>query len=129
MTQKHIRFDDELLADIEKIASEKNSNFTQVTNEALKFYRDYHHCQTKATFLNQEVLAVAKSYINVLQTNINNKTNKYLSELAIQSVVTNMLLADNLEVDPKKLNTYRTTALNFISENQRLLRLDELTND
>ena len=82
MTQKHIRFDDELLADIEKIASEKNCNFTQVTNEALKFYRDYHHCQTKATFLNQEVLAVAKSYINVLQTNINKKTKDCLDSMS-----------------------------------------------
>lgn len=129
MAQKHIRIDDILLADIENIGQEKNTSTNQIIVEALKLYRDYHHCQTKATFLNSEVLSVVKSYINVLQTSINNKSNKYLSELAIQSVVTNMLLADNLEVTKDKLNTYRTAALKFISQNQRLLRLDELADD
>ena len=129
MTQKHIRFDDELLADIEKIASEKNSNFTQVTNEALKFYRDYHHCQTKATFLNQEVLSTIKAIVNSLEKNINFKTNQFLSEVATQNVITNLIIAGNLDIQPDDLIKFRLRAKDFIKENQRLIRLDELTND
>lgn len=124
--RKHLRVDEELFTDIQKIAQELNTNDNQAIILALKHYRDHYYMQNKASILNEQILGIIQGSLKVCENNINNKTNKVLSELAIQTAVQNMIMAHGLEISQSQLHTFRLRALDFLKENNRVLRLDEV---
>ena len=123
-----LRFNEKLINDMNKIAQENynGASLNFVAELAFKEFRDKEYMGNKATIINEEVINVVKSIANVAERNINNKTNSYLSELAIQSCITNMILAKSLQISQIELNSFRTAALAFLKERQRILRLDEI---
>lgn len=125
---KLLRMELELFKDIEKIAEKENTNVNQTIETACKFYRDMHYMENSATFINEEILKVIKSTMDLLLHQVNHKTNKVLSELAIQNVIQNLILASELEVNDLMVDEYRKQAIDFLRTNNRVLRLDELTN-
>lgn len=80
----------------------------------------------KATLINEEIISILQASIALLEQNINNKTNRVLSELAIQNAIQNMILASELEVSGIDTDSYRKKAVEFLKTNNRVLRLDEL---
>lgn len=124
--RKTIRVDEDLLSDIQKIAADLNTNENQTMLMAFKYFRDYHFMQNKASILNEQILGIIQGSLKVCENNINNKTNKVLSELAIQTAVQNMIMAHGLEISQSQLHTFRLRALDFLKENNRVLRLDEV---
>ncbi|MDY4785554.1 ribbon-helix-helix protein, CopG family [Pygmaiobacter massiliensis] len=126
MPSKIVRMDDELAEDLQKLAQEKNTSENDIFNRALRFYRDYCYMQDKATVINQDVLNVARSMANVAEKNINYKTNKYLSELAVQQAMLNMIIGNSLDFSEQDLQVFRLKALDTIKETPRVLRLDEV---
>lgn len=128
MPQKHIRLEDALATDIANIAVKKNMSENAVIEQALKFYRDYIFMGEQATIVNQEILKVTEANLKLLEHRINLRTNKVLSEAAIQLGILNQIIAGSLEIDPLLLPTYRKNAVEFLGLNQRVLRLDDLEN-
>ncbi|MEG0854057.1 MAG: hypothetical protein RSF82_09295 [Angelakisella sp.] len=126
MPQKLVRISDGLAADMKAIAAERNMSETQVVNEALALLRDYHYTKHKALFLNEELLSVLRASYKMAENTINNKTNKVLSEVAIQTCIQNQILANSLEVSQSDLNRYRLRAVEFLKDSQRVWRMDEL---
>lgn len=126
MAKKLINYDDQLAEDVKSIAEELNQNANQVIETAIKFYRDYYYQQEKATFINKEMIEIIKSTFRTAENSINQKTNRVLSELAIQAAVQNLILANSLDVKMKDLHVYRLKALDFLKENNRVLRMDEI---
>lgn len=126
MTRKTLRLDDNLVIDIDKIAKDQNSSENATIETALKFYRDYMYMKDKATLINDEILKVNKSGLDLLEQRINHKTNQVLSELSIQMCILNQVIAGSLDVDPLLLPGYRRKALEFLKTNNRVFRLDEL---
>ncbi|MGP1544314.1 MAG: hypothetical protein ACTTIO_05075 [Candidatus Fimenecus sp.] len=124
--QVHIMAESTLLKDISNIAEEKNTSKNYVIIEALKQYRDSYYMTNKATILNREILDIIDGQRKLLSTTINNKTNKLLSELAIQSAIQNQILCAELDVNPVQLDEYRKSAIEFLQIQNRILRLDEL---
>lgn len=124
--KRSIRIDEELWQDIKNISEEQNYTNNFLIETALKQFRDAYYMQNKATIINEEIINILKSTINVSEHRINFKTNKYLSELAIQTVITNLIIAKSLEISDDEVNLFRLKALDFLKENQRVLRLEEL---
>lgn len=120
------RIDDELMKDLNAICTEKGASLTSVVEQALKCYRDRYYMEEKATIINEEILNIIAAQNAHLLQQINNKSNRVISELAIQGAITNMILAAELEVNDIDLTEYRKRAVEFLKTNNRPLRLDEL---
>lgn len=127
--KKTYRIDETLAGDVAAIAAESVKSENQVVEEALKLYRDYHYMQAKASFINEELVNILQASYRMAENSINQKTNRVLSELAIQTAIQNHILAASLEVDKVDLNNYRLRAVDFLKQNNRVLRLDELSDE
>lgn len=121
-----IRIPDELHTDISAIAKESGASLNFVVEQALKYYRDKRYMEEKATIINQEIINIIQASNALLLQQINNKTNRVLSELAIQNAIQNMILESELDVSDLDADKYRKKAIEFLRTNNRVLRLDEL---
>lgn len=127
--KKTYRIDETLAGDLSTIAAELGQSENQVVEASLRLYRDYHYMQAKASFINDELVHILQSSYRMAENSINQKTNRALSELAIQTAIQNYILAASLEVDKVDMNNYRLRAIDFLKQNNRVLRLDELSDE
>lgn len=125
--KRTIRYDDTLARDIARIAEQDNMSENTAIEQALKFYRDYRYMADKATIINEEILRVSRANLDLLEQRVNHKTNQVLSSLAVEVNVLTQVIAGSLEVDPLQLPEYRKRALEFLRLNNRVFRLDELS--
>jgi hypothetical protein len=127
--KKTYRIDEGLAGDIAAIAGELRQSENQVIETALKLYRDYHYMQNKASFINEQILHMAQGMLRLAENSINQKTNKLLSELAVQNAIQNQVIAARLEVRQADLRKYRIAAVTALKEAQRIFRLDEAADE
>lgn len=127
--KKTYRIDEKLASDISSIAAELGQSENQIVEASLKLYRDYHYMQNKACFINDQIIQVIQASYRMAENNINQKTNRVLSELAIQNAIQNFIIASSLDVDNADMSNYRLRALDFLKQNNRVLRLDELSDE
>ena len=125
-TQSSLRIDTALQDDLAAIAKAEKRSINQVKTDALKFYRDYYYLQNKASLLNEQVVEIIQNSLRMLERRINHRTNALLSELAIQSAIQNLMIAENLEVDPANLQKYRVQAVDALRQQNRVFRLEEV---
>ena len=71
-------------------------------------------------------MKMVQANINLLLREINNKSNRVLSEVAIQSAIQNMIISSELDVSSTNLERYRKQAIEFLQSSNRVLRLDEI---
>lgn len=108
------------------IAEKSNTTVTKVVNDALKFYADKYYLENEATLLPQEIMDTLRSTTALLEHRINNRSNQLLSSLCIQQFIVAKVLADSLEISPDVLDIYRTQAVEFLRENNRVLNLKDV---
>lgn len=121
-----VRLPDELYNDAAEIAKYSGSSINSVIEQAVKCYRDKCYMEDKATLINEEILKIIQANNALLLQQINNKTNRVISELAIQSAIQNLILASELDVDAVQVDNYRKQAVEFLKTNNRVFRLDEI---
>lgn len=121
-----VRLPDELYYDVSEIAKYTGSSVNSVIEQAVKYYRDKRYMEDKATLVNEEILKIIQANNGLLLKQINNKTNRVISELAIQSAIQNLILASELDVDAVQVDNYRKQAVEFLKTNNRVFRLDEI---
>lgn len=121
-----VRLPDELYNDAAEIAKHSGSSINSVIEQAVKCYRDKCYMEDKATLINEEILKIIQANNALLLQQINNKTNRVISELAIQSAIQNLILASELDVDAVQVDNYRKQAVEFLKTNNRVFRLDEI---
>lgn len=121
-----VRLPDELYNDAAEIAKYSGSSINSVIEQAVKCYRDKCYMEDKATLINEEILKIIQANNALLLQQINNKTNRVISELAIQSAIQNFILASELDVDAVQIDNYRKQAVEFLKTNNRVFRLDEI---
>ena len=126
MKEIRIKVADTLHTDISAIAKDNNCSITEIAVEALKVYRDYRYMADRATIINEEILKIVQANINLLLKEINNKSNRVLSEVAIQSAIQNMIICSELDVSAADAERYRKQAVDFLQSSNRVLRLDEI---
>ncbi len=121
-----LRLPDELYNDAAEIAKDKGTSINYVIEQAVKYFRDKRYMEDKATLINEEILKIIQANNALLSQQINNKSNRVLSELAIQNAIQNFILASELDVDAVKIDNYRKQAVEFLKTNNRVFRLDEI---
>lgn len=121
-----VRLPDELYYDVSEIAKYTGSSVNSVIEQAVKYYRDKRYMEDKATLVNEEILKIIQANNGLLLQQINNKTNRVISELAIQSAIQNLILASELDVDAVQVDNYRKQAVEFLKTNNRVFRFDEI---
>ena len=126
MKEIRVKIADSLHSDISAIAKENNCCVTEIVVEALKVYRDYKYRGDRATIINENILKMVQANINLLLKEINNKSNRVLSEVAIQSAIQNMIISSELDVSATDAEQFRKQAIKFLQSSNRVLRLDEI---
>ena len=126
MKEIRVKIADSLHSDISAIAKENNCCVTEIVVEALKVYRDYKYMGDRATIINENILKMVQANINLLLKEINNKSNRVLSEVAIQSAIKNMIISSELDVSATDAEQFRKQAIKFLQSSNRVLRLDEI---
>jgi hypothetical protein len=121
-----LRLPDDLYNDTAALAKDTGSSVNSVIEQAVKCYRDKRYMEDKATIINEEILKIIQADHALLLQQINNKTNRVISELAIQNAIQNLILASELDVDAIRLDNYRKQAVEFLKTNNRVFRLDEI---
>lgn len=121
-----VRLPDDLYNDAAEIAKYSGSSINSVIEQAVKCYRDKCYMEDKATLINEEILKIIQANNALLLQQINNKTNRVISELAIQGAIQNLILASELDVDAVQVDNYRKQAVEFLKTNNRVFRLDEI---
>lgn len=123
---RQIRVEKSIYKNIETIAEERHESITQVIENALKLYQDKYYMENKATIINEEIIKLSKSSMELMEHRINNKTNQVLSELAIQQAIQVQLIAKAYNFNSTILDDMRKKAVQFLKINNRVLRLSEI---
>lgn len=108
------------------IADKENCTETAVIENAIRYYKDYLYMQTDGAFINESVKRTFLASVNLMETRLNNRTNKVLSELAIQQAIICQVLAHELEINPRALDNYRRAAVEYLKMNDRVFRLEDI---
>lgn len=111
---------------VEKIAAQENCTETAVFENAIRYYKDYLYMQTDGAFINESVKRTFLASVNLMESRINNRANKVLSELAIQQAIICQVLAHELEINPRALDGYRRAAVEYLKMNDRVFRLEDI---
>ena len=120
------RISDETVETLKAIADKENCTETAVIENAIRYYKDYLYMQTNGAFINESVKRTFLASGNLMETRLNNRTNKVLSELAIQQAIICQVLAHELEINPRALDNYRRAAVEYLKMNDRVFRLEDI---
>ena len=89
-----VRISDELHAAMSEIAKNDGTSLNYIVEQALKYYRDKRYMDDKATIINEEIISIIQANNALLLQQINNKSNRVLSELSIQNAIQNLILTN-----------------------------------
>ena len=92
-------------------------------------YREYLYVQNDAAFFTESVKRTVLASVNLMESRLNNRTNKVLSELAIQQAILCQVIAQELEVTPRALDNYRRAAVEYLKMNDRVFRLEGIVEE
>lgn len=120
------RISDETVETLKAIADKENCTETAVIENAIRYYKDYLYMQTDGAFISESVKRTFLASVNLMETRLNNRTNKVLSELAIQQAIICQVLAHELEINPRALDNYRRAAVEYLKMNDRVFRLEDI---
>ena len=127
--KKTYRVSAETKESIETIVEKENCTETAVVENAIRYYKDYLYMQNESTFLSEDIKRTIQASNNLLEKRLNNRTNKLLSELAIQEAILCQVIARDLDVSPRALGDYRKAAVEWLQMNDRVFRLEELIHE
>ena len=114
------RISDETVETLKAIADKENCTETAVIENAIRYYRDYLYVQNDGAFITESVKRTVLASVNLMESRLNNRTNKVLSELAIQQAILCQVIAHELEVNPRALDNYRR---------DRVFRLEDIVEE
>lgn len=123
------RISDETVETLKAIADKENCTETAVIENAIRYYRDYLYVQNDGAFITESVKSTVLASVNLMESRLNNRTNKVLSELAIQQAILCQVIAHELEVNPRALDNYRRAAVEYLKMNDRVFRLEDIVEE
>lgn len=123
------RISDEMVETLKAIADKENCTETAVIENAIRYYRDYLYVQNDGAFITESVKRTVLASVNLMESRLNNRTNRVLSELAIQQAILCQVIAHELEVNPRALDNYRRAAVEYLKMNDRVFRLEDIVEE
>ena len=127
--KKPYRVSEEAKRMVEEIAAKENCTEAAVFENAIRYYRDYLYVQNDGAFITESVKRTVLASVNLMESRLNNRTNKVLSELAIQQAILCQVIAHELEVNPRALDNYRRAAVEYLKMNDRVFRLEGIVEE
>ena len=67
---------------LKTIVEKENCTEVSAVENAIRYYKDYLYMQTDGAFISESVKRTFLASVNLMETRLNNRTNKVLSELA-----------------------------------------------
>ena len=111
---------------LKTIVEKENCTEVSAVENAIRYYKDYLYMQTDGAFISESVKRTFLASVNLMETRLNNRTKKVLSELAIQQAIICQVLAHELEINPRALDGYRRAAVEYLKMNDRVFRLEDI---
>ena len=129
MVKKSYRISAATAEILKTIVEKENCTEIAAVEKAVRCYRDYLYVQNDGTFITESVKRTVLASVNLMESRLNNRTNKVLSELAIQPAILCQVIAHELEVNPRALDNYRRAAVEYLKMNDRVFRLEDIVED
>lgn len=129
MVKKSYRISAETAEILKAIVEKEKCTEIAVVENAIRCYRDYLYVQNDGAFITESVKRTVLASVNLMEKRLNNRTNKVLSELAIQQAILCQVIAHELEVNPRALDNYRRAAVEYLKMNDRVFRLEDIVEE
>lgn len=129
MVKKSYRISAATAEILKTIVEKENCTEIAAVENAIRYYRDYLYMQNDGAFITESVKRTFLASVNLMESRLNNRTNKVLSELAIQQAILCQVIAHELEVNPRALDNYRRAAVEYLKMNDRVFRLEDIVEE
>lgn len=126
LVKKSYRISSSTAEMLKTIVEKEHCTEVSAVENAIRYYKDYLYMQDDGAFINESVKRTFLASVNLMETRLNNRTNKVLSELAIQQAIICQVLAHELEINPRALDNYRRAAVEYLKMNDRVFRLEDI---
>lgn len=130
VNRRNIYLDDETDKTIDRLAEYANlKSRSNVIATAVSFYDDYLNNKEAGSYLCEEVQSIIKSNLNLTETRLGNRLAKLLSEMIIQTGITQKILTESLDISEEDVSRYRLEVLEEVKKNPTVLRYEKLKAD
>ena len=110
---------------ITQLAEEEDSTQTEVVKEAIRMYRDQKACGRPGSLISQSMKNTLEGLCQMMEQNLNQRSNQLLSSIAIQLYVLQRVVSDNLQIDGNAIDDYTQEAVEMLQRNNRVFRMQE----
>lgn len=130
MTRRNIYFESNTLEKLDKMVGTNGmKSRSDVIDKAINFYDDYLNNKEAGSYLCEEVQSIIKSNLNLTETRLGNRLAKLLSEMIIQTGITQKILTESLDISEEDVSRYRLEVLEEVKKNPTVLRYEKLKAD
>lgn len=123
--RKNLLMSDDEAKMLKELADKLNCSEAEVIRQALANYKDRIYLEQEATFLTEDIKRTCVASNEMLERRINRRTNKLLSELAIQQAILAQIMSHDLGISPRQIEEYRKNAVTIMQEDNRVFRLED----
>lgn len=99
---------------------------SEIVDKAVNFYLDYINNKEAGSYLCEEVQSIIKSNISLTETRLGNRLAKLLSEMVIQTGITQKILTESLDINEEDISRYRLEVLEEVKKNPTVLKYEKL---
>lgn len=88
-------------------------------------YRDQKACGRPGSLISQSMKNTLEGLCQMMEQNLNQRSNQLLSSIAIQLYVLQRVVSDNLQIDGNAIDDYTQEAVEMLQRNNRVFRMQE----
>lgn len=129
MPRKNFYLSQETIERLESAAQSESTSMSLLVEKALLSYFDTMYMEKYAGTIPEDILKSFEAQTALMENRLNNKTNKLISELAIQLGILQMVISNNLDVNPEFVEQARIRMVEYLKTNNRVFRLSGLIDD
>lgn len=108
-----------------QLAAEEDASQTEIVTAAIRMYRDQKACGRPGSLISQATKDTLEGLCQMLENNLNHRSNQLLSSMAIQLYVLQRVVSDNLQIDGSLIDDYTQEAVEMLQRNNRVFRMQE----
>ena len=127
MTRRNIYFESNTLEKLDKMVGTNGmKSRSDVIDKAINFYNDYLNNKEAGSYLCEEIQSIIKSNLSLTETRLGNRLAKLLSEMVIQTGITQKILTESLDINEEDISRYRLEVLEEVKKNPTVLKYEKL---
>ena len=123
--QVNLRLPPDVTMAIIQLAEEEDATQTEIVAAAVRMYRDQKACGRPGSLISQSMKNTLEGLCQMMEQNLNQRSNQLLSSIAIQLYVLQRVVSDNLQIDGNAIDDYTQEAVEMLQRNNRVFRMQE----